>query len=584
MEPVLFGLVCSDTELAGSEVVGGNPLDIALWQSPSAPRDTALTYTRLAMLPFDHERRLMSVLARAADGEAVLVVKGAPEAVLDRCTTVPDEAERALQAEVEAGRRVVAVGTRPAPETSTLHAQDEAGLTLRGFLVFLDPPKESASTALPLLERLGVDVKLITGDHPAVAARVFADLGLEIGEELTGVDLESMDDDALARRLKTTEVFARVSPEQKARIVRTQRRTGLDVAFLGDGVNDALALHAADVGISVDSATDVAKDAADVVLLEKDLHVLANGVVEGRRIFANTIKYVLMGTSSNFGNMFSAAGASAFLPFLPMLPSQILLNNLLDDTSQLAIPTDHVDPEQLDRPARWDIGLIRRFMLVFGPISSLFDFATFAVMLWVFDAGEALFHTGWFVESLATQTLVIYVIRTRRSPFTRSAPSAPLLTAALGVVALGAVLPATPFADRLSFTPLPAAFFLALVVMVLTYLVLVELGKAWFFRTPRPQAAERVRAPGHRVQRRASRFTTALSTHGPLARSWPGQRTTAAPRDPYLGPMNPRAPAGWISVVIDAMHSQRACSPSIGGRILPAHPVADRHGRGSGRL
>ena len=529
MLPAVLGLVCSDAELAGSTVVGGNALDVALWKSSLAPRDAALAYARLATLPFDHDRRLMSVLARSGDGSAVLVVKGAPEAVLDRCTNVPDQALQALQAEVGAGRRVVAVGTRPGAVASALRPEDEAGLTLRGFLVFLDPPKESVGAALALLERLGVDVKLITGDHPAVAARVFADLGLEIGEVLTGPDLESMDDDELARRLTTTEVFARVNPEQKARIVRAQRRTGLDVAFLGDGVNDALALHAADVGISVDSATDVAKDAADVVLLEKDLHVLASGVIEGRRIFANTIKYVLMGTSSNFGNMFSAAGASVFLPFLPMLPSQILLNNLLYDTSQLAIPTDHVDPEQLDRPARWDIGLIRRFMLAFGPISSLFDFATFGVMLWVFDAGETLFHTGWFVESLATQTLVIFVIRTWRSPFTRSRPSAALLTAALGVVTLGAVLPVTPLAGSLGFAPLPTGFFLALVVMVLIYLLLVEIGKVWFFRALRPQPAERVRAPGHRIQRRASRFTTSVPTGRALPRRDLRGRGTIAP-------------------------------------------------------
>jgi Mg2+-importing ATPase len=258
----------------------------------------------------------------------------------------------------------------------------------------------------------------------------------------------------------------------------------------------------------VDSATDVAKDAADVVLLEKDLHVIADGVVSGRRIFANTVKYVLMGTSSNFGNMFSAAGASAFLPFLPMLPSQILLNNLLYDTSQLAIPTDRVDEEQLARPSRWDIALIRRFMLVFGPISSLFDFATFGVMRWGFDAGEHLFHTGWFVESLATQTLVIFVIRTRRSPFLRSVPSVPILGTCLGVVAAGALLPFTPLAGTLGLVALPPRFFVALAVMVAAYLVLAEAAKAWFFRVQRTPPVLRRRIPGHRVQRRAARFST----------------------------------------------------------------------------
>ena len=285
---------------------------------------------------------------------------------------------------------------------------------------------------------------------------------------------------------------------------------GRSVGFLGDGVNDALALHAADVGISVDTATDVAKDAADVILLEKSLDVLADGVVEGRRIFANTIKYVLMGTSSNFGNMFSAAGASSFLGFLPMLPSQILLNNLLYDAVQLTIPTDHVDPEQLHAPSHWDIASIRRFMLFFGPISSLFDFLTFALMLGVFQASPGEFRAGWFAESLATQTLVIFAIRTRRSPFTRSRPSRPLLIACVTTVAVGGALPQSPLAGILGFTPLPTAFFLALAAMVVGYLVLIELAKRLYYSLPEarlPHGRERGRGHGHRLQRRAARFS-----------------------------------------------------------------------------
>ena len=285
------------------------------------------------------------------------------------------------------------------------------------------------------------------------------------------------------------------------------------MAFLGDVVNDALALHAADVGISVDSATDVAKDAADVILLEKDLAVLADGVAEGRRIFANTIKYVLMGTSSNFGNMFSAAGASVFLSFLPMLPGQILLNNLLYDSSQLTIPTDHVDEEQLRRPSHWDIGFIRRFMFFFGPISSMFDFATFAVLLWVFDSGPAQFRTGWFVESLATQALVIFAIRTRRSPLWRSRPSLPVALSALLVVAVGAVLPATSISSTLGFRPLPGTYYAVLAAMVCVYLGLIEIGKRLFYRTPaisREQGRPLVHGrPHRRVHRRASHFSTA---------------------------------------------------------------------------
>ena len=401
------------------------------------------------------------------------------------------------------------MATREAEGRSSITPADEHGLTFRGILVFLDPPKPDARAALQRLAGLGVTVKILTGDNPVVAAKVCADLGLPPGQVATGADIDAAGD-RLGDLLARTTVFARVSPEHKAQIVRAQRRTGTDVAFLGDGVNDAVALHAADVGISVDSATDVAKDAADVLLLEKDLDVLADGVMGGRRIFANTMKYVLMGTSSNFGNMFSAAGASIFLTFLPMLPSQILLNNLLYDTSQLAIPTNEVDPEQVARPTRWDVSFIRRFMLFFGPISSVFDFITFGVMLWVFHAGPALFRSGWFVESLATQTLVIFAIRTRRIPFFRSRPSLPLTLAALAVVTVGAVLPFTPLGPH---PGLPAAARPVLPVpdrgdrqlpgpdrgrQALVLPLLPGPGRA---RAPAPD-------PGHRVRRRAARFTT----------------------------------------------------------------------------
>ncbi|MFB9681108.1 magnesium-translocating P-type ATPase [Streptosporangium vulgare] len=527
-EPLEFGLLCDEATVApggdgGGEpgagwgrAVGGNALDLALWDSSAAAtvHERLGRYRRLALLPFDHERRTVSVLVERDDGHRLIVSKGAPEAVLARCADVPAQASAALEAEFAAGNRVVAVATRDAPDATALTAADERDLVFRGLLVFLDPPKAGARDALRRLAGLGITVKVLTGDNPAVAAKLCADLGLPAARVLTGADVEAADDPRLAELIGRATVFARVSPEHKARIVRLQRRSGLDVAFLGDGVNDAVALHAADVGISVDSAADVAKDAADVILLEKDLSILADGVVQGRRIFANTMKYVLMGTSSNFGNMFSAAGASLALGFLPMLPSQILLNNLLYDSSQLAIPTDNADPEQLARPSHWDVRLIRRFMLFFGPISSLFDVATFVIMLQVFHAGPPLFRSGWFVESLATQTLVIFAIRTRRVPFPRSHPSLPLLLAALGVVAVGALLPSAPFAAALGFQPLPGPFFLALALMVAVYLLLIEAGKSWFYRaapaapvapTPRP------RTPGHRVHRRASRFSTQKS-------------------------------------------------------------------------
>ncbi len=390
-----------------------------------------------------------------------------------------------------------------------LSAGDEHGLQLAGLLVFLDPPKQDAADSLRRLANLGIAVKVVTGDNAAVAVKVCHDLGLGPGGALTGVDLDALDDAELAAAIPDTMVFARVSPEHKARIVRVQRRSDGGVAFLGDGVNDALALHAADVGISVDSATDVAKDAADVILLRKDLSVLADGVAEGRRIFANTIKYVLMGTSSNFGNMFSAAGASIFLKFLPMLPSQILLNNLLYDTSQLAIPTDNVDEEQLRRPSHWDIRFIRRFMIFFGPLSSVFDFMTFGIMLWVFHSGPAQFRSGWFVESLATQTLVIFAIRTRRVPFFRSHPSLPLTLAAIGIVTIGTLLPATPLAHTLGFQPLPGPFFAALAGMVAAYLALIEFGKRVFYRASvAAVATSRRHVTVRHLRRRAARFST----------------------------------------------------------------------------
>ncbi len=504
-EVLTLGLVCNDAEQVGGRPVGGNPLDVALWEAPGVADLAVDPYRVIARLPFDHDRRLSSALAEH-DGDAMVITKGAPENVLARCTTVPDTAQRALDAEFEAGNRVVAVATgHPAQAGGLTHA-DEADLTLVGFLVFLDQPKAGAAASLARLDALGVTVKVVTGDNAVVAAKVCAELGLHSTGTLAGSEIDALDDTELAARVAGSTIFARVSPQQKARIIAVQRSSGSDVAFLGDGVNDALALHRADVGISVDSATDVAKDAADVVLLEKDLDVLADGVAEGRRIFANTIKYVLMGTSSNFGNMFSAAAASAFLPFLPMLPGQILLNNLLYDTSQLTIPTDHVDEEQLARPAHWDIAFIRRFMLWFGPISSIFDFITFAVMRRGFHAGPALFRSGWFVESLATQTLVIFVIRTRRIPFFRSRPSWQLAVAALSAVAVGAYLPESPISHTLGFTPLPGTFFAVLVLMVLVYLALVEAVKRVFFARYQPSAKAVRRSRSHRIQRRASRW------------------------------------------------------------------------------
>lgn len=500
-----LGLMATDVdpETGGAS---GNALDAALWESPQAQQLVGAV-RRVAMLPFDHERRATSVLVDD-DGERVLLVKGAPEQVLTQCQPTATAAQDTLAALFAAGRRVVAVAVKPAAGLTAISPEDECDLMLAGFLVFADEPKPAARRSLSRLAGLGIELKIATGDNPRVAEKVCAEMGLASKGTITGTQLEPLGDDDFAAAAQQHTIFARISPEQKERLIVSLRRTGRSVGFLGDGVNDALALHAADVGISVDSATDVAKDAADVVLLEKDLDVLATGVAEGRRIFANTIKYVLMGTSSNFGNMFSAAAASALLPFLPMLPSQILLNNLLYDSSQLAIPTDRVDEEQLQAPSHWNVAFIRRFMLVFGPISSLFDFLTFGLMLGALHASAIEFRTGWFVESLATQTLIIFAIRTRKVPFFRSRSSPLLAITSLTVVAIGVVLTISPLAHTLGFTPLPWQFFAVLGGFVVIYLVLVELAKIMFYAEPvrLVGAPRRTRGRAHRIRRRAARF------------------------------------------------------------------------------
>jgi len=512
--PLVLGLVCNEATMTDQGPVGGNALDAALWLSAEAKAlagaaDGPGSYKRLGLAPFDHQRQLASVVVRDLQAKTLLVTKGAPEVVLARCVETPTQAAATLERLFADGSRVVAVAAREAPGLVTPRPGDEQGLHLRGFLTFVDRPKADAGASIAELNRLGIAVKVITGDNGTVAAKVCRDIGLAVESALNGAEIEAMDDDALAAAIPHTTVFARVSPDQKSRIIKVARRTGADVAFLGDGVNDAVALHAADVGISVESATDVAKDAADIVLLEKDLGVLADGVMEGRRIFANTLKYVLMATSSNFGNMFSAAGASLFLTFLPMLPSQILLNNLLYDVGQLAIPTDRVDEEILARPAAWDITFVRRFMSVFGPVSSIFDFATFFVMLVILHASHAEFRSGWFVESLATQTLVVFLIRTRRTPFFRSRPSRPMLVAPIACALAGAALPFSPLASFLGFTTLPLSFFLILLGMIATYLVLVEFAKARFYaaqEVPRPKPPTHEQRLERRIARRAARF------------------------------------------------------------------------------
>ena len=462
-----------------------SPLDAAI-VACAAPRPTE--WRKVDEIPFDFERRRLSVVVEGPGGRR-LVAKGAPEAILELCATwqvdgalkpldTPEHAtcRAAYEALGARGARVLAVAERTVPEQARYTAADECGLTLVGFLAFSDPPMPGVAEALSELSRDGVSVKILTGDSDLVARHVGGQVGLDVGQIVLGADLERMSDAALAVMAEKVTVFARVSPGQKSRIIHALRSRRHVVGFLGDGINDAPSLHLADVGISVANAVDVAKDAADIILRERSLGVLHQGILEGRRAFANVMKYLLMGTSSNFGNMVSMAAAALFLPFLPMLPTQILLNNFLYDLAQVTIPTDRVDEAMVRRPRHWDIGVIRNFMILIGPISSVYDFLTFGALLSVFHAGEALFHTGWFVESLATQVLVIFVIRTAGNPLA-SRPSVALASTTLAVVVVGALLPFTPFADMLGFVPLPTGFFVFLAAATLTYLMLVEAVK-----------------------------------------------------------------------------------------------------------
>ena len=455
-------------------------------------------YAKVDEIPFDFSRRRLSVVVSRPDGRHLLICKGAVEEIFAVCTRYEagdesgslDESHfRAAQEQTRAlnedGFRVVAVAYREFDKPRHAYGvADEAGLTLLGYIAFLDPPKESARQALAALAAKGVAVKVVTGDNEVITRKICREVGLEPGEIVTGARVASLDDAALAELASRTRVFAKITPDQKARIVRTLSARGHVVGFLGDGINDSPALKAADVGISVDTAVDIAKESADIILLEKSLLVLHEGVVEGRRIFANIVKYIRMGASSNFGNMFSVLGASLFLPFLPMAPLQILTNNLLYDFSQTAIPTDQVDAEYLTAPRRWDIDNLFRFMLFVGPISSVFDYATFALMLTVFDAwsNPALFQTGWFVESLLTQTLIIHVIRTARVPFVQSHASPALIATTLAVCAAGIALPYSVLGPALGFVPLPWAYWPALAVLLLAYCALAHAVKAWFVR------------------------------------------------------------------------------------------------------
>jgi Mg2+-importing ATPase len=469
-----------------------SPLDDAIlkYQRPAITE-----YEKVDEIPFDFNRKRLSVVVRHG-GEDLLITKGEAESMFAICATVTidgvpqpfDESRRAQATEIlkklsADGYRALGVAFRKVEKQDAYAVAAEQDMTLAGFAAFLDPPKEGIVAVLEALKKNGVSVVIMTGDNQYVTQKVAHDVGLAADRMVTGSQVDTMDDAALAYQAEHGAIFARVSPEQKNRVILGLKARGHVVGYIGDGINDAPSLHTADVGISVMNGVDVAKDAAKIILLEKDLAVLNEGVMEGRRCFANIMKYIIMGTSSNFGNMFSMAAASLFLKFLPMLPTQILLNNFLYDTSQIAVPGDNVDPALLHKPKRWQIGFIRQFMTIIGPISSIYDFLTFGVLLWWFHAATnaPLFRTGWFVESLATQTLVVFVIRTAGSPF-RSRPSGQLLFSVAAVSVLGAVLPYTPLGPLLGFTPIPLSLLGAISLLALTYLILVQAVKTWFYR------------------------------------------------------------------------------------------------------
>ena len=456
-------------------------------------------FRKIDEIPFDFNRRRMSVILEDKQDQHILICKGAVEEITNLSTTVEIDS-KALSVKLEyaaqrkqlvsdlnaQGFRVVAIAYKvmPAGDSDEPHYEvsDEKDLTLLGYLAFLDPPKESAREALKRLRDLKVEVKILTGDNDVVTTYICGKVGMPVEHILLGSQIEAMSESQLSVAAAATRIFAKLAPAQKERIVRTLQKNGSVVGFMGDGINDAPALKAADVGISVNSAVDIAKESSDIILLENDLLVLEQGVREGRRVFGNILKYIKMAASSNFGNMFSVVGASAFLPFLPMLPVQVLINNLLYDFSQVPIPTDEVDAEWLVKPRKWEIGNLRRFILFIGPISSIFDYATFFIMLYVFNCwnNPDLFHTGWFVESLFTQTLIIHIIRTNKIPFLQSWASRPLLLGSLVIVTVGAWLTVSPLADMLGFVPLPTLFWLLLAIMLACYVALTQLVKNWF--------------------------------------------------------------------------------------------------------
>jgi Mg2+-importing ATPase len=477
-----------------------NLLDIAVLEHVDLHKILGIDngYQKVDEIPFDFSRRRLSVVVAHGNDKHVLICKGAVEEIFAVATRYEidgmqgplDESHFATAKEEtialnEDGFRVIAVAYKQIDNPKAAYSvADERDLTLLGYIAFLDLPKDTARAAIAALAEKGVQVKILTGDNEVITRKICREVKIDPGVVLLGSQVEQLDDAKLAEIADRTTVFAKLTPGQKERVVRALHLKGHVVGFLGDGINDSPALKAADVGVSVDTAVDIAKESADIILLEKSLLVLQQGVIEGRKIFANITKYIKMGASSNFGNMFSVLGASLFLPFLPMAPIQVLTNNLLYDFSQTTIPTDNVDKEYIAAPRRWDISNIFKFMVFIGPISSIFDYATYAMMLFVFDAwtNASLFQTGWFVESLLTQTLIIHIIRTARIPFIESRASAALITTTIIICIVGIALPFTWAGAALGFTPLPSLYWPLVAAMLVSYATLTHLTKIWFVR------------------------------------------------------------------------------------------------------
>jgi len=452
-------------------------------------------FRKIDEIPFDFSRKIMSVVVQS-NGKHSIISKGAPEEIFKRCTKYELEGEimemeglilADLKEEYDdlssEGFRVLAIAYKDFDGTRQMYSkEDENELILKGYIAFLDPPKPTARITIAALNKLGIDFKVLTGDNELVTKKICSDVGLDVKGLVTGDLVEKLSDKELRELVKITTVFARLSPAQKERIIHTLHENKHIVGYLGDGINDALALKASDVGISVHNAVDIARESADIILLKKNLMVLKDGIIEGRKTFGNIVKYIKMGSSSNFGNMFSMTGGSMFLPFIPMLPIQILLNNFLYDVSQVAIPNDTVDKEYTVKPRPWNVGYIKKFMFIIGPVSSVFDFITYGVMLFIFHSSAKLFHTGWFIESLCTQTLVIHIIRTGKIPFIESRPSRFLIFTSIFIVSLGIYIPFSPLAEHLGFVAPPPAYFIALFLIVSTYLFVVQVIKRRFIK------------------------------------------------------------------------------------------------------